>query len=383
MVTILTGKWRRGMLLHALLLLVATGLCAQELPADRLATPLTVRLYNNLKKLMKKGYMVGHQDALAYGVHWKYEPGRSDVKEVTGDYPGIYGWELGNLELGRSKNLDDVPFDKMQQFIIDGYERGAVITISWHLNNPFTGGNAWDPAPGSVAAILPGGGKHELFKTYLDKVAAFLESLKTAKGEAIPVLWRPFHEHTGGWFWWGVKSSSDEEFKNLFRFSVDYFRHEKKLHHLLIGYNTGTEFSSEKEFLARYPGDDYVDIISFDTYQRGEARYNETFVNQLDQCMSVITAVAAKRNKIPAIGEIGFSQIPLANWFTHTLAPVFDNYKFSYVLFWRNAGYKPYNEETEFYLPYKGHTAAADFKTFYKSKKTLFEKDVRRRKVYR
>src|SRR5690606_38491625 len=194
-------------------LLIATALFAQDLPADKLATPETVKLYQNLKRLMAKGYMVGHQDALAYGVQWKYEPGRSDVKDVAVDYPGIYGWELGDLELDKDKNLDDVPFDKMRQYIIDGYERGAVITLSWHVNNPVTGKNAWDPAPGSVAAVLPGGEKHELFKDYLDKVAAFLESLKGKKGEAIPLLWRPFHEHTGGWFWWGVKSSTDEEYR--------------------------------------------------------------------------------------------------------------------------------------------------------------------------
>ena len=370
--------------IYVWILIFATHtLLAQVVPSDKNATSETKRLFANMHKLMEKGYLVGHQDDLAYGVNWKYQSGRSDVKEVTGDYPGLYGWELGDLELGKEKNLDDVPFDKMRQYIIDGYERGAVITLSWHVNNLLTGKNAWDPTPGSVKAVLSGGAKHKLFTAYLDKVAEFLHSLKGSRGEAIPVLWRPFHEHTGGWFWWGVKSSTDEEFKQLFRFSVDYLRNEKQLHNLLIGYNTGTEFSNEKEFLARYPGDEYVDFISFDTYQRGEAKYDEGFVKALDNGLDVITMIAKKHGKIPAIGEIGFNQIPLTDWFSQTLMPVFNKHQFSYVLFWRNAGYKPKDKESEFYVPYRGHSSAADFKSFYKLKKTLFEKEVRGAKLYK
>lgn len=368
------------------LLIVAGLLChsasTQVAPSDAQATTETKKLFVNLHRLMSKGYLVGHQDALAYGVNWKYEARRSDVKDVTGDYPGIYGWELGNLELGRDQNLDGVPFSAMRTFIQQAYQKGAVITISWHSNNPLTGKNAWDAAPGSVAALLPGGQKHELFKTYLDRIAHFLGSLKGGKGEAIPVLWRPFHEHTGGWFWWGVKSSTNQEFKSLFRFSVDYLRKEKGLHHLLIGYNTGTEFTSEAQFLERYPGDEYVDFISFDTYQHSKENVDQAFIQVLDTCLTIICKLAGTRHKIPAIGEIGFNQIPYDQWFTDVLYPVFKKHQFSYVLFWRNAGYKPHSKETEFYLPYKGHTAADDFRAFYKMPDTFFEKDAMRRKLY-
>src|SRR5690348_6200595 len=98
----------------------------RELPADKNASAETVNLYNNLKKLSQKGFMFGHQDDLAYGVNWRYENGRSDVKEVTGDYPAVYGWELGGLEANAEKNIDGVPFKKMRQFIKDGYDRGGV-----------------------------------------------------------------------------------------------------------------------------------------------------------------------------------------------------------------------------------------------------------------
>ena len=137
-----------------ILLLVSCVTKAQaDAPSDKLATKEAVNLYRNLKKLLDKGVMFGHQDDLAYGVGWKYQKDRSDIKDVTGDYPAVYGWELGHLEIDAAMNLDSVPFKTMQQLIRKGYERGGLITISWHLNNPLTGQTAWNPAQGTVASI--------------------------------------------------------------------------------------------------------------------------------------------------------------------------------------------------------------------------------------
>jgi hypothetical protein len=179
-------------------------------PVDKHATQETVNLYHHLEKIPSKGFMLGHQDDLAYGVGWKYIPGRSDIKDVTGDYPALYGWELGRIELDNPVNLDSVPFDKMKGFIREIYDRGGVITISWHLNNPLTGKSAWQPAPGTVASILPGGSKNDLYKSWLDRIAAFMLSLKGQHGELIPVIFRPFHELNGSWFWWGEKNCSPD-----------------------------------------------------------------------------------------------------------------------------------------------------------------------------
>ena len=362
--------------------LCITQVIAQIRPSDLQATRLTSNLLNNLAKLADRGYLFGHQDALAYGVNWKYEAGRSDVKDVTGDHPGLYGWEIGHIENGAPVNLDSVPFDKMKQYIKAGYERGAVITISWHGDNPLRGKSAWDPAPGTVASILPGGARHEVFVAQLDKVAAFLADLKGSKGEAIPILFRPFHELTGGWFWWGVKSSSPAEFKQLFRFSINYLRHEKQLHHLLIGYNTGTEFDDAATFLERYPGDDVVDILSFDTYARKHPDVENTFAKDLSRRLSIVESVAKVRHKVPALGEIGFSQVPHPKWWTQVLAPALAGHRFAYVLLWRNAGYKAKEKEAEYYVPYKGQLSEKDFVEFYKLPQTFFEKDAAKWKLY-
>ena len=130
------------MCVQKLILLIACQLLffavatAQTLPIDKKATPETRNLYLNLQRLAQKGIMFGHQDDLAYGIGWKYQPGRSDVKEVVGEYPAVVGWDLGHLELKRPVNLDSVPFDAMRRYAQQVYAQGGINTFSWHLNNP-------------------------------------------------------------------------------------------------------------------------------------------------------------------------------------------------------------------------------------------------------
>ncbi|MES1198296.1 MAG: glycosyl hydrolase [Chitinophagaceae bacterium] len=346
-------------------------------PADKKATKETIALYGNLKKLLNKGFMFGHQDDLAYGVNWKYEEGRSDIKDVTGDYPAVYGWELGHLEIDQPVNLDSVPFTKMQHFIRQAYDRGGVVTISWHLNNPLTAKSAWNPAEGTVASILPGGQKHDLYKSWLDKVVIFLNGLKGSKGEFIPVIFRPFHELNGNWFWWGGKNCTPEEFKNLWKFTISYLRDQKNVHHLLYAYNTD-RYNSSEEYLAKYPGNDYVDVIGFDIYQRNGD--NGKYVQEIDKMLSTLEVIASENKKIPALTEFG-GNLSDSSWWTGIFLKVLGGHKISYALGWRNAGKKA-EGQFEFYVPYKGHLTENDFMKFYKSGKTLFQKDVTPEKLY-
>lgn len=352
------------------------------LPIDRKATVETVHLYRNLKKLLGKGILFGHQDDLAYGVGWKYVPGKSDVKEVTGDFPALYGFELGGLEVERLVNLDSVPFDRMRAFIQTAYERGGVITLSWHLQNPLTGKTAWDPAPGTVASILPGGEKNGRYQTWLDRIASFLSSLKGKQGEYIPVIFRPFHEWNGGWFWWGKKNCTPQELQSLWQFTVHYLRDVKNIHHLLFAFNTD-RFSSSAEYLERYPGDDWADILGFDIYQResGE-KANQQFVADMGAMLGKLDVIASERNKIPALTEFGFGTLPDSTWWTKVLLRGIGKHRISYMLAWRNAGFKG-KGQYEFYVPYQGHPSAPDFLRFYKDPVTWFQNEITLKKIYR
>lgn len=354
-------------------------------PIDKKATKETVALYKNLFRLKEKGYMFGHQDALAYGVEWKYEEGRSDIKDVTGDYPAVYGWDLGRIENKADKDLDGVPFDKMREFVKQVYDRGGVNTFSWHVNNPLSGKDAWDNPKGTVASVLPGGSQHEKFKGWMDNAAEFMLSLKGSDGKPVPILYRPYHELTGNWFWWCKNTTTPEQFKALWKFTVEYFE-SKGLHNLIYVYNTSdASVQTEADFMEYYPGDEWVDIVSFDIYQGDEGEKKDKFVSDTKRLVSIIDKVAKDHNKLAAIAETGYEAIPYSKWWTETLTNAIDDKKISYVLVWRNHGWNAHMNppKMHYYAPYKGQVSADDFIEYYKKDNTLFQKDVTEFKLYK
>lgn len=356
-----------------MLLFICTPIATMAIkpvPSDPKATPEAVKLYRNMMTLQHKGLMFGHQDDLAYGTKWYGEEGRSDVKEVCGDYPAVCGWELGHLELGKPYSLDSVYFDKIRGWIKEVNKAGGINTISWHFRNALTGGSAWDvTSTKTVASILPGGEKHELYKQYLDQLSVFMLSLKTDKGTLIPVIFRPFHEHTGSWFWWGKKLCTVDEYKALWRFTVTYLRETKNIHHLLFAYSTD-RFATSEEYLERYPGDDLIDEVAFDLYDRGP-EYSAILSN----CAKLVSRIAAEKGKIGAVSEAGGPISKNHQWWTNVLLETLRPYDLSYVLVWRNA----YNHRAESaFGPWKGCPGEEDFVKFYNDPKTLFQKDVRK-----
>jgi mannan endo-1,4-beta-mannosidase len=353
----------------------------ENLPSDKLTTKQTVNLYHNLKKLENRGIMFGHQDDLAYGVGWKYIPGKSDVKEVTGDYPAVYGFELGRIELDHQVNIDSVPFDSMRHYIQKAYTRGGVITLSWHLNNPMTGKTAWDPSPGTVASILPGGSNNEKYTQWLDKVANFILSLQSKSKIPVPVILRLFHEWNGNWFWWGRDHCTPAEFKAMWHYTVAYLRDTRHIHQLLYAFNTD-RFHSTDEYLSKYPGDDWADVLGFDIYQRDKGTEgNNAFIRDADTMLSMLDMMAFARNKIPAMTEFGFGQVPDSSWWTSVFLKALDHHIISYVLAWRNAGFKK-KGPPEYYLPYKGQLSEKDFVRFYKAPGIIFQKQATKADLY-
>ncbi len=350
--------------------------------SDKNATPETENLYQNLILLQEKGFLFGHQDDLAYGVKWRYEESRSDIKDVTGDYPALYGWDLGGIEHQKSNNIDGVPFKKMKNWIKEIYDRGGVSTISWHMDNPLTMKNSWDTTSGSLRSILPNGEKHQLYLSWLDQAAQFLGNLKGSDGKKIPILYRPFHELTGNWFWWCKNNGTPEEFKEIWRFTIHYLRETKKLNNLIIVYNTA-DFKSKEEFLEYYPGDDVVDVLSFDKYQYTNPVNDSSFITEVQNQLKIMNEVAVEHQKPMAIAETGYEQIPYENWWTKTLTEAIGNYKISFVLLWRNHGWQEQEKKMHYYAPYKGQLSEKDFIEFYNSPKTFFQKDITQENIYK
>ena len=352
------------------------NLTAQQL-IDKNATKETKRLYANLNHLTQQGIMFGHHEDMAYGIDWNAVEGKSDVKDVCGAYPAVHGWDVGKE--GNENNIDNVSFSKTLTWIEEVYKRGGINTVSWHVDNPVTGSNAWDTTK-AVSQILPGGKFHEAYVSKLDKAATFLSQCKSGS-TYIPIIFRPFHEHNGNWFWWGKGICSEEDYIKLWRFTVDYLKNEKGLHHLIYAFSPDRSRmdinNAKATYLYAYPGDDYVDILGFDDYMDVGITWNKKTQaeqrNDFLQALRAISALAKEKNKIAAITETGLEGVTNPKWFTEViLNPLKESpdIKISYVMVWRNATRKHH------YAPYPGQVSASDFVDFYHDKRTIFENDI-------
>jgi len=328
---------------------------------DRQATPLTRNLYRNLIKIQTEGkVMFGHQEATSYGRTWVGDKDRSDVKDVTGSHPAVIGLDFSGVT-----TTDSLRYEKAKQHlvnsVIDTYNRSGISTFAWHASNPANDGSFyWEKDSIKVVPdIIPGGKLHEKYKNYLKAIADVSSGFKTDNGELIPVIFRPFHEYDGDWFWWGKGHCTKDEFITLWRFTVGYLRDSLDVHNFIYAFSPDCKFFTEAEFLDYYPGDEYVDMLGMDNYW--DFRPDGTNDPQLAETkLKIVADVAAKRNKLVAFTETGLEGVTQSDWYTATLLPILKRVNVCYVLVWRNASDMAHH----YYAPDKGHPAEEDFKQF-------------------
>lgn len=317
------------------------------------------KLFNTLKSIKGKGILFGHQDTYAYGVTWNDVEGNSDVKRVTGDYPALFGWELGGIEKGVKANLDTVSFENIRKYAIKAHNQGGVNTFSWHPFSVIDRVDSWNTKNRVVEKIIPGGEYHEAFKKDLDAIADFFNSVVTEEGVKVPFIFRPWHEMDGSWFWWGSTSCTPEELKELFRFTIKYLRDEKGLDQMLVAYSPDRNFESREKYLSWYPGDEFVDVIGMDNYYD---LYTDGLLDEAIKKLHIVIDYANETGKISALTESGFENIPDSTWYTNKLGFVLSDSivaaNISYTLVWRNDPLK------HFFFPYPGHPSAKYAKEF-------------------
>ena len=140
-------------------------------------------------------------------------------------------------------------------------------------------------------ATVEGTWENKVFTEDLKNAAAYLKLLRDAD---IPVLWRPFHEAAGGWFWWGKDAAS---FKSLWIAMFNYFKTEGLDYLILVWTNEGNDADW-------YPGDQYVDIVGRDVYNKETA-----------DCVSEYTSIAENYgNKIVSLSECGTVGLISEQW---------------------------------------------------------------------
>ena len=328
----------------------------------------------------------------------------SDTKDVTGSISGLVGIDslaLTGVELGID-NVDDA-VQKSIEISKAAAAEGAIITLSTHMPNMSNEkiiatpdaarkydfsqcdfSEAKDLSNNCSAEVLPGGKYNAQFTTYLDIIADYANGL----GD-IPVLFRPFHENTGGWFWWGAATTDKETYRALFQYTQDYLA-SKGVHNFIYVYSPNGPLTSEEEYMDRYPGDDCVDIVAFDyydDYNTYPAEYSGEFVDNLKKTCQVVKNIADAKGKVAAISETGVRVMkadgsdnegilvkgnPIAghNWYKQVNQVAVDT-GMPYFLLWANFG------DTNFYVPYKyddthGQELINEFIEFYNEKSSVF-----------
>jgi len=348
-------------------------------PIDKKATAETRALFINLEKLSQSHTLFGHQHATEYGHGWSGEADRSDVKSVCGSHPAVIGVDLSGVS---GPGPEDIRknLDALHKTVVETYDRGGVTTVSWHFNNPVSrGGFYWNDSLSlpAVKYIIPGGEAHATYKEILKRVAVWANGLKGKNGTLAPVIFRPYHEFDGGWFWWGKPHCTREEFISLWQFTVTYLRDSLGVHNFIYAFSPDNRFNSEAEFLERYPGDEWVDMVGIDNYgdMGRDKRYDLAAASKK---LKIISDYAVKKGKLAAFTETGLESIPNSTWWTETLLNVMksDDLKLAYVLVWRNDTRSP----THYYAPFPSHASVPDFMKFYEDPYTLFEKDLK--KIY-
>ncbi len=218
------------------------------------------------------------------------------IEEITGKQPALLGFEL----LSYSPNINYLDTDEACMTEIErNYgtlkrawewaEQKGLITFTWHWFSPLGGRSksfySRNTDFDASKAVIDGTPENIALLSDMDMMAALLRPF-CDKG--IPILWRPFHEGDGNWFWWGAKGA--DTVKKLYRMMYDRYTNLHGLNNLIWVWN-----SQKPEF---YPGDDVVDIISRDIYppQHVHASQSEMYYE-----LQKIT----EQPKIAMIGEIG------------------------------------------------------------------------------
>ena len=363
---------RHALRICAVALCLISTSCAQGVSDEHCNSTLRA-----LEAAVREGrYMYGHQDDLCYGHFWTHPEDilndrieGSDVFSVCGDYPAVVSFDLGGIELGKEENLDGVNFDYMRRAAMEHIARGGIVTFSWHARNPWTGGDAWDNSSDkAVSSIIAGGGKEKEFELWLERLSAFLGSIRNPDGTQAEVIFRPWHEHMGGWFWWGIDTCSADEYIALWKKTYAYINELKGLTEIIWAYSPNSDVDKDG-YMVRYPGDDIVDLLGIDHYQYSDF---DTYINRLKTCLGYMSELGEEHEKNIVISETGYEGIKDAKWWT-SLNEGIKDYPIGYVLTWRNA----WDQQGHFYGPYPGADCEEDFRSFYSLDNTLFLKDIK------
>ena len=261
-------------------------------PVNKNATKKAAELLNYLCETAGKGIITGQ--------HTQTNPMEevTYIKEHTGKEPKLRGFELlaysPNINYGDASEpcLTEIYENRgtLETALKWAKESDGIVTFSFHWYSPVGGRDKSFYAEhtdfDASKILVEGTREREAFYHDMDVIA---EELKKFEEADIPVLWRPFHESDGTWFWWGAKGP--EVARELYKLMYDYYTNVHQINNLLWVWNCRLKEG--------YPGDEYVDVISVDIYLQEYAPtdYRKEYLDLIE---------ATTKNKVAALAEIGY-----------------------------------------------------------------------------
>lgn len=335
---------------------------------DKQMTNETAILLHSIHQLQGKGTMLGQHDGV-----WMEEGKKitGHIHNLSGRLPAIASYDF--MFITNVNNTEGswyrIREHEIRERIIAANREGIFITMCWHYNDPYTQKTFYtkelpneELKMKSFKSILPGGENYERYKKDLRKIAEFSNTLRDDNGKLIPFIFRPFHEFDGEWFWWGAAYNEPEEFKTVWQFTVHYLRDTLNVHNMLYAFSPDIKFESREDYLLRYPGDDYVDILGFDDYE--DFKYDKQRTEEARKRIRIMGTLAKEKNKPCALTEVGYfikkdnpEKIDIQRM-EYLLETISDMQEYlSYAIFWGNGG-------GVYCIPVQGDSGNKEFKSF-------------------
>ena len=256
------------------------------------STANTKKLYSFLKDSYGKYVITGQQcDGGINGNEFKA------IKNLTGDYPALLGLDMMDYTPSRTAlGASSSAVEKAIEFA----NKGGIVTFCWHWNAPteylnstanspdgWWGGFYTQSSKFDIAKVM--NGQDAKGKKLLDRdIKEIAKQLKRLEKAGVPVIWRPLHEGSGGWFWWGAKGS--DAYKKLWKYLYKELTNTYGCNNLIWAYNG--------QSADWYPGDAYVDIVGEDIYPG-----NHVYDPQVSRFRQAINY--GSKTKITALTENG------------------------------------------------------------------------------
>ena len=206
-------------------------------------------VYEYLKKMYGTACLTGQMESTWMGSP-DYE--MNYVQKITGKLPAIRGLDFMNND-----------FAGVTKRAIEWWEKGGIPTICWHTGATFASGyeESKEDNINWEEAFIPGSETYNALLEGMDRAVPYLQQLEDA---GVPILWRPFHELDGGWFWWSKGGA--ENFVKLWQLMYSRYTDFWGLDNLIwvFGYS-----GNGGDMAAWYPGDPFVDLVGADSYNPG------------------------------------------------------------------------------------------------------------------